>query len=177
MSSVAISITENDLFKVLGDVIASLVDWPVLRAQSGVVLPDGDCILLAGLEDAPLAPADENYLEHGDVRVTRIKQSRKWTARIACRGAEGHDCAVRLSVAFGSASIYRKFQDSGMDISPLFADAAAFPAIPIEEAPAPAQWSFSLILQYNPYIEIPQESASTLAMGLINVDAKFPYGG
>lgn len=177
MSSVFISITENDLYAVLGNVITSLVDWPIVRADSGTVPPDGDCIVLAGVQDAPLTPASEDYLEHGDVRVTRIKQSRTWSASIDCHGVDGHDCAARLSLALGSASIYRRFQDSGMDIVPLRVDAPVIPGVPGAETPPLVPWSFTAVLQYNPYIDIPQESASTLALGLINVDARFPPGG
>jgi hypothetical protein len=174
---VTVSITEDNLFKALGEFIKGLVDCPVVRSQvNRVAMPAGDVIEMTTVLMPALSTPVESYTDEGDIHTRNLTRSTQWTAQIDCYGDGAGNRATALSVAFRSDYACEQFAATGLQIQPLYATDPNQLPLTTAENQYLERWTFETVFQFNPTICLPQQFADALVIGLINVDATYPPG-
>lgn len=172
-----ISITEDNLFKVLGDFLSSIVSTQVIRGQvNRVPMPGDDVIVMTPGLALALATPTQTYTDADGVHTSNFKQSKQWTAQIDCYGDSANDAAATIATMLRTIYACDFFKATGLEIQPLYAGEPKQLPITTGENQYLERWGLDAVLQYNPVISVTQEFADQLAIGLINVDATFPAG-
>ncbi|TAL90906.1 MAG: hypothetical protein EPN62_00790 [Candidimonas sp.] len=170
MSAILPDITEDDAIRILGVFITSIVDCEVVRGQDNrVPMPKGDFILMTPAGTSALSTNTDDSSQASKT-VTRPT---KFTIRIDSYGAKANERAMAIATLLRDDYACQSFKNSGLDIQPLYAgDAIQMPLISGEQQYV-ERWTFEAVLQYNPTLTVAQDSADTLTVGLINVDADY----
>lgn len=171
MSAVIPSITETNLLTALRTFILSVVDCEVIRTQvNRVATPAGDFIAMTAKLSTPLATNVDAYTANSK----SITRSTQWNVQIDCYGALANERATALSMLLRDGYGCESFKASGFDIQPLYADdAQQFPLVTGEDQYV-ERWFFNAALQYNPVVNVSQDSANVLSIGIKEVDRYYP---
>jgi hypothetical protein len=127
-------------------------------------MPLGDFISLTPISNIPLSTNVTTLTGANN----SIKRASQFTIQIDCYGAGAGDRATAITTLLRSAYACDQFTASGFDIQPLYAgDARQMPLVDGEGQYA-ERWSFDAVLQFNPVLTIPQDSAIVLRVDSIN---------
>jgi len=171
MTDAAISINEDQALTVLGDFIATVVSCPIVRAQvNRVPMPKGDCILMTQKSIAALS----TNVKTNTATVQYILRPVQFTVQIDCYGDLSMSRATVISALLRDSTATDFFDKSGYDMQTLYAgDPIQLPLITGEKQYL-ERWTFDANLQLNTVINLTTQTANTLTVGLINVEATFP---
>lgn len=165
------SITETQVFTALRTFVLSIVSCEVIRLPSNrVAMPVGDFVALTPMSIAPLS-TNVDTLVGANKTVLRASQ---FTVQVDCYGASSSSNATALSTLLRDSYGCDQFALSGFDVVPLYAgDAHQLPLV-TGEAQYVERWTFDAVLQFNPVMTVPQDSATTLSIVPKDVDRTFP---
>ena len=171
MADILPSVNENDIFTVLRAFIMTVVGCPVVRAQvNRVAMPTGDFIALTPKSATPLETNTDTYT----ATTKTVERRTQYTIQIDCYGTLASDRAQTIATLLRDSYAADQFAASGYDVTPLYAgDAQQMPLIDGEEQ-YEERWTFDAVLQVNPLITLPEETANTLTVGIIPADVVYP---
>lgn len=169
-----ISITEDQLFTQLGDLFSTLVDGPVVRGlDNRVAMPVGAFVALTTTGVTQLSQPVQTYeLVVANPQLQTVTTPMQWHVGVDCYGPVSQQWAVILATVL--RSMYACENLDGLQ--PLYsADPMQLPLV-AGESQYIERWRFDAVLQYNPAVTLPQQSAIALDLDLISVDATYPPG-
>jgi hypothetical protein len=173
MAEILPTILETDVVKALRQFIMGVVDpaCEVLRTQvNRVPQPKGDCIYITPLLNTPLSTNVDTYV----TGFKNILRGTQFNLQIDCYGSKCQEQATTISMLLRDDYGCRALAASGFDIQPLYAtDPIQLPLITGEEQYL-ARWMFQAALQYNPVIQVAQQAATEITVGLIDVEVEYP---
>ena len=171
MSDTLPSILETNVFAALRAFILSLVSCEVIRTPiNRVAMPVGDFIALTPLASVALATNTDTYSASAEM----ILRPMQYTVQVDCYGSSAGDRANTIAALFRDDYACQSFRASGFDVQPLYAgDAHQMPLVTGEEQYL-ERWTFECVMQANPVVTVPAQTASSLTVDLINVDATYP---
>jgi len=168
MSAVYPDITSDAVFTILRTFILTLVDCEVIRSQENrVPMPKGDFITMTPISMSALSYPVDAYT----VTAKSILRPTNMRVQIDCYGIRAMDRALTLTTAFRDSLATEQFNDGIQVLYP--EEAKQLPLITGEDQFL-ERWNFYLSLQLNPVIILSQQSANTLTIETINVDARYP---
>jgi hypothetical protein len=169
-----VSITEDNLFTALGAFIVGAVGGAgveVVRGQvNRVAMPGGEPIVMSPVLSVQLATPVSTF----DGTNRNIQQSTQWNVQIDCYGAGGNDRARILSMLLRTEYGVSAITASGFDVVPLYAEESKQLPLTSGEQQYIERWSFDAVLQYNPRVSVPQDSAIVLTAGIVTVPRIYP---
>lgn len=163
-----VSITQDDLMTAIRTFLLTLVDQPVLRTPiNRAAMPKGAFIAMS--------PGRVTALATNTVKGTRsVKRSSQFECQLDCYGDKSGDTATMISMLFRDQYAIEVFEQQPFEIVPLYAeDAQQMPVVTGEEQYL-ERWTFEIVLQFNPVVSMPAQSANMLELSLRNVDRTFP---
>ena len=165
------SILQSDVFTALRAVIITIVSCPVIRTQVNRVPPPvGAYVAMTQTGGAPLSTNTDTWTAT-EKTVLRPEQ---FTIQIDCYGAGSGDDARAIAALMRDAYACDLMAASNPNIQPMYAgDARQMPLVD-GESQYEERWTFDVVLQINPTITMPQQSANALQVGLLNVDRTYP---
>jgi hypothetical protein len=165
------SITETQVFTALRAFLLTIVTCEVVRAPvNRVAMPLGDFISLTPISNIALST---NVTTLTGVNNS-IKRASQFTIQIDCYGSGAGDRATAIATLLRSQYGCDQLAASGFDVQPLYAgDAKQMPIID-GEAQYEERWSIDAVLQFNPVLTTPQDSATALKVGVFDADITFP---
>lgn len=171
MADILPSVTESDIFTALRAFLLTVVGCPVVRTQvNRVPMPAGDFIALTPKSAVPLETNTDTYT----ATTKTVERRTQYTIQIDCYGALASDRAQTIATLLRDSYSADQFAVSGYDVTPLYAgDAHQMPLIDGEEQ-YEERWTFDAVLQVNPLITLPEETANTLTVGIIPADVEYP---
>ncbi|MFA9210131.1 MAG: hypothetical protein ACEQSN_18575 [Yersinia sp. (in: enterobacteria)] len=171
MTDLTVSIDEDAVMSTLGDLITIYVSCPVVQGQiNRVPMPDGDLVMMTQLSAVPLSTNINNY---GSTTKTLMRPT-QFTVQLDFYGENSMARSSSISAILRDEVGTDFFTASGYDMQTLYAsDAKQMPLVTGEEQYM-ARWTLSAVLQINQVITLPVETANTLTVDIINVDATFP---
>jgi hypothetical protein len=169
--TITTSITEMQVFTVLRAFILSIVNCEVVRTPvNRVAMPLGDFIALTPLSNIPLSTNVTTYA----AASKNVKRASQFTIQIDCYGPGAGDRATAISTLLRDAYAVEQFALSGVDVVPLYAgDAHQLPLVDGEQQYS-ERWTFEAVLQFNPVMTTPQDSALALTIAVKDVDRTYP---
>ena len=171
MADILPSVNEVDVFTALRAFILTVVGCPVVRTQvNRVPMPTGDFIALTPKSATPLETNTDTYT----ATTKTVERRTQYTIQIDCYGTLASDRAQTIATLLRDSYAADQFAASGYDVTPLYAgDAQQMPLIDGEEQ-YEERWTFDAVLQVNPLITLPEETANTLTVGIIPADVVYP---
>lgn len=177
---VSVSFSEGDMFQALRGLLASMLPSgiEIIRGQTNrVPEPRGlDFLVMTLLSRDRLATNVDEYTD-GYPSAPGIKSavaSTCLTIQIDVHGPASGDNTQTVSTLFRDEFSTSFFDQSGIDAQALYAsDPRQVPFIN-GESQWETRWSIDLSIQVNQLIQVGQDFADTLIVGLINVDRVFP---
>jgi len=165
------SILETDVFKAMRTFILSIVDCEVIRTQvNKVSTPKRDFIALTPTSLIPLETNTDTWTD----TTKSVKRSAQMSIQVDCYGLNSVDRAQTIAALFRDDYACQYFASSGFDMQPLYASDAQQMPITSGEDTYIERWTFECVLQINPVITVPIQTANTLTAGLISVDRTYP---
>lgn len=158
-----------------------------LRAFIISVLPSGVEVIKGLGNDVPppkngyvaMTPLDQGMISTNE-HVLNVDQTitvtgpTEYTVQIDCYGPDSSDWARMIAVMFRDPFGCDSFTASLAGSAPLYCtDPRQAPLVTGEEN-YQQRWTFSALLQYNPEITVAQQSATTLVVVPVNVEATYP---
>jgi hypothetical protein len=165
------SITETQVFTALRAFILTIVNCEVVRGPSALVpMPVGDFV---ALQPGSIIPLSTNVTTLVGAN-NNIRRPSQFSIQVDCYGVNASDRAVAISTLLRSPYGCDQFTASGFDIQPLYAgDAHQMPLVD-GESKYTERWTFDCVLQMNPVLTVPQQSATALSATIKDVDRTFP---
>jgi hypothetical protein len=168
---ITVNISETQLFTALRAVLLTIVNCEVVRAPvNRVAMPKLAFVSLTPISNIALS-TNVTTLTGAS---TSIKRSSQFTIQIDCYGAGAGDRATAIAILLRSQYGCDQLAASGFDIQPLYAGDARQMPIVDGEAQYELRYSFDAVLQFNPVLTTPQDSATALRVGVFDVDRTFP---
>lgn len=170
-----LSLTEAQTFQAIGNVLLGFVlaGTEVIRGQvNRVPQPLGDYVTMVTLRRARL---DTNIDIYTDTSVLML-QPTEHTVQLDVHGPNAGDNAQIIVTTMKDEAGCSAFAATGFDVMPLYASDARQMAFPTGENQFEDRWVIDLVLQVNPVVTLPQQSATTAVTGIISVDAAYPPG-
>jgi hypothetical protein len=155
-----------------------------LRSFLLAVLPDGTQVV-AGLDNRVPEPIDTDFVvmtpvlrERLSTNVTmyragnpdatgakEVRQTTKLTVQLDIHGPAGADNAQLVTTLWRDGTACEALAATELDLAPLFANEARQIPFMNGEQQVEARWSVDLVMQVNPAITVPQDSAAALEIG------------
>lgn len=136
--------------------------------QNGVPMPLGPFICMTAKEQKRLATNHSIY----DVDLSRsVKMPTEYSIQLDCYGPNSSDMATTIKALWRDPYGCDALASVG---APLYASEPIQMPLVNGEQQYEARWMTIALLQFNPVITVPQESAIALAVDLVSVDAEFP---
>lgn len=173
MANILPSVTESDVMTALRSVILSIVDCEIVQAQQNrVPMPTGEFIALT---PGSMMALSTSINSHTATERTILRPTQT-TVQVDCYGPKSQERALAISMILRNSYGADQFAALGYDVQTLYAgDAKQIPLVNGEEQ-FEQRYTFEAVLQINPTLTVPQESANALTVDLINVDAIYPPG-
>lgn len=168
MPDVLPSISEADVLTALRSVVLTVVGCEVIRGQiNRTAMPTGDFVVLTPTGLMPLSTNVDSYT----ATEKSIERPAQMSVQIDCYGSLSQQRSAAIAAILRDDYAAEQF---GAGIQTLYAGDAQ--QMPIETAQDQylERWTFEAQLQINPTLTFAQESANTLTVGLIDVDATYP---
>lgn len=165
------SITETNVFTVLRAFILTIVTCEVIRLPNNrTPMPLGAFVAMSPGANIPLSTNVTAYA----ATTKGVERPSQLSIQIDCYGAGSADMATAISTLLRDPYACDQFSASGFDIAPLYAgDAHQMPLVD-GEAQYEERWTFDAVLQFNPILTAPQDSAIALVANIYDVDRTFP---
>lgn len=162
--SMSPSITETQVFTVLRAFILTIVSCEVIRTPvNRAAMPVGPFIALSPTSNVPLSTNVSTFT----LTTQQIKRPSQFTIQVDFYGVGSGDWATAISTLLRNSYACDQFSASGFDIQPLYAgDAHQLPLVN-GESQYEERWTFDAVLQFNPVITAPQDSATALSIANI----------
>jgi hypothetical protein len=174
-----VSITEDNIFKVLGDFLTSILPSTV-EIVRGLVnrVPSpvsDDYIVMTSLFRVRLETNITTWDEvNPDPTNLQILEPTQFTATVDVFGPDSADNSQIISTLFRSETATAFFTASGVDMQPLYVeDPKQVPFISGEQQ-YQERWTIDAVMQVNPVVTVDQDFANQAEVGLIEVDAYYP---
>jgi hypothetical protein len=180
VSFASISITELQVFTALRALIQSLIDpslCEVIRTQGNrVPTPKGAFIALTPSLLERLSTNESTY--NGTLQTQALKQSTKVSIHVDCYGPSSGEWAVTLMTVLRSEYASQFFDTQraagGIDMQTLYASEPQQLPLVTGESQFLERWFFESVLQTNPIVTLPQQSAIVVGpVKLINADVSY----
>lgn len=166
------SITETQVFTGLRAFVLAVTGLDgqyVLRAPlNAAAMPNGPFVLISALAQTPMATNAASYT----ATTETISRSTDWVGQLDCYGANSGDMAQSLATLFRDDWGCEQLAPYG--IQPLYAgDAHMLPLVNSEDL-YEERWTLEVHVAYTPALSVPIDTADALALGLVNVERKYP---
>lgn len=170
--SASISLTDDDVFTALRSFILLLLPTvEVVQTQdNGVPMPVNPFITMNNVGKKRLATNTDTI---ADAATMDILTPTQFTIQVDCYGPESGDWAAMIQSTFRDGYATDNFP---ANIQPLYADDPIQIPLITGEQQFLQRWKLQAVMQYNPVISVPQQSAIQLNIGLKEVDTTFPPG-
>lgn len=170
MPAPVLSITETQLFTLLGNFFQPLIDAEIIRGQGNrtPVPAAANYVVITPVGRVQLGVPTNTY--DANAQTVAIAQPLQWSVQVDAFGPLAMDNAAALSMVLRTHYAC----DLLPGIAPLYSgDAVQFPLID-GEMQQEERWRFDAVLQYTPVLTLAQQSALALELDLVNVDATYP---
>jgi hypothetical protein len=168
------SITESQIMTAVGDWVCSILGIPaedmVQAHENRVPSPNANYVQMDSILDTRLATNDVEY--DGVAGTVTETQPTKVGVQLDCFGDSANDWARVISTIFRSSMAYDFFESYG--IAPLFNDDPRHMPVINGENQYELRWVITLYFQCNVAIVAPMQFMTSVEIGVINVDAKYP---
>jgi hypothetical protein len=172
MTDLAVSLTEDQVMSAVGDFISQFVSCEVIQVQyNRVPMPKSpEFVAFSQRSMKLLSKPVDSY----DDTTKSITSPIQFIVQLDFYGENSGARASSISSLMSDSSGADFFKASGYDMQTLYAgDAKQMPIITGEEQYL-ARWTFDAVFQINQFFTLPVQTANTLTVNLINVDATFP---
>lgn len=172
MTDLVVSITEDDVMTVLRSFLLQYVSCEVIQVQyNRASMPlSGEFVGISQKGMRQLSKPVDSYGE----TTKSITSPIQFTAQFDFYGENSGARASSIAALMFDSSGTDFFEASGYDMQTLYAsDPKQIPIITGEEQFL-ARWTMDAVLQINQFITLPVETANTLTVGIVNVNAAFP---
>lgn len=176
-----LSVTESMLMTALRTVLLTLIPGATIIQgyQNRVAMPTGATVTLTSLRMTPLCmtfsptsswlPGTVNPGTEGNQRAE------EWVCQIDVFGPGASDSARLVNLLVRSNYACEAFAAlTPAPLVPLFAGTPAQFMFVNDSNQYEPRWMFEFHAQFNPVVETPLDFANTLAVELVDVDARFP---
>lgn len=175
MSAVAISISQDQVFTDVIAVCAALLDVSEAAGtieqgqQNRLAMPTGGFVILTPMNKKRLSTNVASYvIPTGDVLSVSVAQ--QFNIQIDCYGVDSGDWASILQMGFRDQFAF----DLMVNSKPLYADDPIQLPLVNGEEQYEERWTLQLALEYTPAVTLPMQFATSLKVGLIDVDVAYP---
>jgi hypothetical protein len=171
MADILPSVTETIALTSLRSFLLTVVGCEVIRGQNNrTAMPSGDFIVMTPTSLMPLATPVDAYTS----TTRKVTRSTQMKIQLDFYGALSADRSVTVSTLLRDGVATDFFTGLGYDMQILYAgDSQQIPLITGEEQYL-ERWTFDAVLQINPALSLTAQTANTLTVGIINVDATYP---
>lgn len=164
------SIAIDNIIDMLADYLTPLCPgYEIVRAQvNRVPMPPDPCVVLTELLQVDLETPIVTYGDDGELQIMNIMGPKRIDIQIDFYGPSAGDQCTAVKTVFRTEYTTSKFGDG---IKPLYCDDGRQSPLITGEKQWEGRWTLTASLQYNPVVELPQESAIALEVDeLIAVD-------
>ncbi|EFE93997.1 phage neck terminator protein [Serratia odorifera] len=158
-ANVALSITEDDLYKALGDFLQGLfVDVEIERTQqNGVQMPLGDFIAMTSLYSAGLSTGVVTYSapDKAGLGMQHITRTTQWKCQLDFYGQIAERNALMFATLIRSEFATAHFRCAGGAISPLYCSEPLQTTMINGEQQYETRWTLDFVAQINPVVNAP----------------------
>lgn len=123
---------------------------------------------------APPQTVSSTTIQAGELQAT---QPTNCTVQLDVHGPAGADNAQIISTLFRDDFAAEQFAALGFGVVPLYAEDPKQMPFVNGEGQYEDRWVVDVMMQVNPIVGVPQQFASTAAVGIIEIDATYPPGG
>lgn len=172
MAELSPDVSEDMLMTAVRTFLLSIVtDCEVIQAQMNrVPMPLGDFIVMTPSISTALSTPIDIYSVNGK----SIMRPTQFEVQLDFYGTKAQERSAVVSMLFRDDAGCRAFQGIGFELQPLYAnDPVQMPIITGEEQFL-SRWTLRAALQYNPKITLPQDFATEVEIGLIDVEVEYP---
>jgi hypothetical protein len=175
--SATIDITLGQLYTVIGNFIQSIVGIDpatgltvqVVTGQANrVSMPNNPFVLMQASESARLGTNEDSW--NTTLQTQATKQKTRMKVQLDCYGPNSHTWATMLSTLFRD---YYGCDFMKPTCQPLYVEPPFQGALVDGEEQYEERWTVLAYVQYNPVTTFAQQSATGLAVSVINVDARY----
>ena len=168
--------TDKDVFTALRTFVLAVIpiasDRVVRGLGNGVPTPTGAYIALT--ENGSKALSTNTHTLDSLTQTTETTRPTQYEVWIDCYGPNAGDWAVMLTTLFRDPFGCDSFTTHLPGSAPLYCtDPKQAPLVTGEEN-YQKRWRFSALIQYNPVITTPQQSATVIDVTAVSIDADFP---
>lgn len=161
------SVTDTDIFTALRSFLSAVLPdgTPVIQGQQNRVPPptEDNYVVMIPLFRSRLATNLTTYTNpQGPLGVANILQATKITVQLDVHGPLSGDYAQIIATLLRSGYGVHQFQTSGFDIAPLYAEDPRQGPFLNGEQQFESRWIVDAVLQANPVVAIPVETAIEL---------------
>ncbi len=174
--TLAISITHQDVYKLLGDFLTGVLPTGVpviqgLNNRTSLPPPSPGYVAMTVTMLTDLHTPIETWdTTNPNPTVWSIQAGTKMRMQLDCYGAASGDWAEILATMLRTEYACQQLAP----VAPLFADSPVQAPLVNSESQYESRWIVGANLQYNPVITTPLQTANTLAATLLNVDERYP---
>ena len=172
MTDLAVSITEDQIMANIGDFISQFVSCEVVQVKfNRAPMPkSSEFVAFSKKSMKLLSKPYDTYTDTTKKVLGRLQ----YVVQVDFYGEDSGARASSISSLMSDMSGADFFKSSGYDMQTLYAsDAKQLPIITGEEQYL-ARWTFDAVFQINQFFTLPVQTANTLSVNLVNVDATFP---
>lgn len=171
--TLSISITEDNLMTALRGFLLSAFAAEVIQSQvNRVAMPQGNFIQMTSLMMSSLSTTRSSYAPGAGTQS--FANPTKWTCQLDFYGDASADNAATFLAVIRTAYACDQFAAAGFDFQPLYAGEARNTTLINGEQQYEGRYTVDLVAQFNPVVTAGQDFARQLAIGLADVDVKFP---
>lgn len=163
----------NVIINALGRFIESLITTEVIRGnRNRVPMPKGPFILMTEGKQSRLSTNVATYNDPGTNPGTKnVMQRKQYDISIDCYGPLASDWAAILITMFNDGYAV---DTMGPEVAPLYADDAINMPLVNGEQEYEQRLRFTVCMQYNPVVSVPQDFFDSASVEFINVTAEYP---
>ena len=168
--SAVVSPVETDVLTALVSFITTVIgnSVQVIRGLGNrVPMPPAPFIALTPLFDTRLETSVDSY----SATQQTTEESTRLDVQLDCYGPSAHSWAKIICALFRNQYGCAKLAPN---CQPLYADEAHMMPLIDAEIQYEERWTATLSLQYNPVITVTAQTSNAAAVGLINVDERYP---
>lgn len=172
-TTIEVNVTEDMICKAVRDYIKSVAvptmavrRTPINRAS----MPKDAYVAFTPGARRPLS----TNISSIDTNARYVKRSEQMTFQIDCYGVGSSDLSETLNVLFRDPFAVDKFAAEGFEIAPLYAGDVMQAPFVNDADQYEDRYTFTVELQINSQVTVPQDSCNILGIDLISVDANFP---
>jgi len=136
--------------------------------QNGVPMPLGPFICMTATEQVRLAT---NHSDYSVDLQRQVKIPTRYSIQLDCYGPDSSDMATTIKAFWRDPFGCDALASIG---APLYADEPIQMPIVNGEENYEQRWKVTALLQFNPVLTVPQQSATALAVDFVSVNAEFP---